>query len=152
VTQAAQDLRNLINDLNADILQEGLIFALHQIIERQQRSYAIAIRSNLAYRPGSLTPAQELNLLRIVQEALTNACQHSSASEVWVDLQSEYQSSEKAHISVEIRDNGVGFDPASPSTSGWGLKNMQRRAQQLGVTLQIHSQPGAGAQIRLCIE
>jgi signal transduction histidine kinase len=87
-----------------------------------------------------------------VQEALTNACQHGHASEVWVDLQSKYQSGGKAHISVEICDNGDGFDPASPSTSGWGLKNMQRRAEQLGATWQIQSQPGEGTHVRLGIE
>jgi signal transduction histidine kinase len=69
-----------------------------------------------------------------------------------VDLQSEYQSSAKARISVEICDNGDGFNPAPPSTSSWGLKNMQHRAEQLGATLQIHSQPGEGTHVRLCIE
>lgn len=151
ITQAAQDLRNLINDLNADILQDGLLSALGQVIERQQRSYAIPIHAQLDYPAGLLSPVQELNVLRIVQEALTNSCRHSRGSEIWVTLGKEEQGSGGAGIFVEIRDNGDGFDPGYPHGSGWGLRNMQHRAEQLGAVLHIHSGPGQGSVVRLTL-
>jgi len=151
ITQAAQDLRNLINDLNADILADGLLLALRRVLQRQQANYGLPIHAQLDYAGGQLTPTQELNLLRIVQEALTNLCRHSQASQAWVTLRSHAQAGETPAIVVEIRDDGMGFDPAAPDGSGWGLKNMQRRAEQLGAALSIHSQPGQGSTLRLVV-
>lgn len=152
ITQAAQDLRNLINDLNADILQDGLLLAVGRVIERQQRSYAIPIHAQLDYDTGLLTPVQELNLLRIVQEALTNSCRHSHASEIRVTLLCESQTGLGAKMAVEICDNGDGFDLTAVQSSGWGLKNMQRRGEQLGGHLHIESRAGQGTLVRLTVE
>jgi len=151
VTQAATDLRNLINDLNADILANGLLIALHRVIERQQRTFHIPIRAELAYEAGLLLPAQELNLLRIAQEALTNSCRHSDASEIWVEMGWERQTEGAAQITLEIRDNGVGFAPDTSPKGGWGLRNMRERCEQLGASLGIQSRPGAGTAIRLTV-
>lgn len=151
VAATAQELRNLIHDLNADILDDGLLVALGRVIERQQRSFAIPIQSQLTYDAGLLTPVQEFNLLRIVQEALTNSCRHSNASEIRVKLLSESQVGRGAQIAVEIRDNGDGFDLASVQGAGWGLTNMQRRSEQIGGRLHIHSQPGQGTTLRLIL-
>jgi signal transduction histidine kinase len=152
VTLAAQELRNLINDLNADILDNGLVTALGRIIARQQRSSAIDIQSHLAYEAGLLTPAQETNVLRIVQEALTNSCRHSNASEIRVTLQCETQAGCRTKIKAEISDNGQGFDAETLTGAGWGLKNMQSRGEQLGTSVHIHSRPGQGTTIRLTME
>ncbi len=152
VTLAAQELRNLINDLNADILDNGLLVALRRVIERQQRISAILIQSQLAYEAGLLTPAQETNMLRIVQEALTNSCRHSNASKIRVTLQCEPQAGRMRRIVVEVSDNGQGFDANAVIGAGWGLKNMQSRGEQLGAHFHIHSRPGEGTTIRLTME
>ncbi len=149
---AAQELRNLINDLNADILTEGLPTALDRIIKRQQRSFGIPIRAQIGYQPGLLTPAQELNVLRIVQEAISNSCRHSNASEIGVAMQCESQAGCGAKIELEIADNGDGFQTTAVEGAGWGLKNMQSRSQQLGAYFHIHSRPGEGTFVRLTME
>jgi signal transduction histidine kinase len=150
VTQAAQDLRNLINDLSAEILADGLLSALGQVIQRQQANYDLPIHTELDYPKDLLPPAQELNLLRIMQEALTNLCRHSGADQAWVSMKVEQVGGEPALL-VEVRDNGSGFDPLHPAGSGWGIRNMQHRAEQLGATLSIHSQPGQGSTVKLIL-
>ena len=98
-----------------------------------------------------MTPAQEFNLLRIVQEALTNLCRHSHVTQPWVTVDSAAPPGERPTLVVEIRDDGVGFDAAALAGVGWGIKNMQRRAEQLGATLSLRSQPGQGSVVRLAV-
>jgi signal transduction histidine kinase len=140
ITQSMQDLRSLISELNEEILPNGLVTALQDAIERHRRAYSITIRADLDYPPGRLTLNQELNLLRIVQEALANASRHGGATEVWVSIRCTPEDELPTALKVQIRDNGQGFDVNHPSSGGWGLKNMQRRAEQLGALLYIQSQ------------
>ena len=84
-----------------------------------------------------LTTTQNLDLLRIVQEALTNVLKHSGAKRVEVDLLRG-----DATLTVEVRDNGKGVQ--SPAAGeGTGMRSMQARARRLGATFSIGSQPGA---------
>jgi signal transduction histidine kinase len=87
-------------------------------------------------------PATEVVALRIVQEALANARKHARADRVAVTV--EYAPDA---VSVEIRDDGAGFDPATP-TAGFGLKGMHSRVLESGGTLDISSRPGAGTAVR----
>lgn len=152
VTQAAQELRNLINDLNADLLAEGLPTALDRIIRRQQRSFAIPIQARIIYDSGWLTSRQELNVLWIVQEAISNSCRHSNASKIQVAVYCESQAGKEANIELEIADNGDGFHATAVEGAGWGLKNMQSRSQQLGAHFHIDSRPGEGTLVRLTMK
>ncbi len=81
----------------------------------------------------------------MVTEALANVAKHANATEVWVSLMVENQ-----ELAVEVRDNGVGFDPAAPIPSGhYGLQGLQERAELSEGTVDITSQPGSGTKIRL---
>jgi signal transduction histidine kinase len=84
-----------------------------------------------------------LQILRLLQEALTNVAQHSRADRADVRLTCRDQL-----LHIEIHDNGVGFDPAAPvrgpgTGTGTGLHSMRARAQRLGGTLHIRSTAGA---------
>lgn len=150
ITHSTQDLRHLVNELNDQILPDGLIPALQQLIQRQQRAYSIDIQADLTCAPALLTVNQELHVLRIVQEALANAARHSGAVHVWIMARcAEVEGG--TVLQVQIRDDGCGFDPSQQSGAGWGLKNMQRRAGQANGALHIHSKPGAGAEIELLV-
>lgn len=85
-------------------------------------------------------------LLRIAQEALTNARRHATAHRVVLTL--TYQPST---VSLDIVDDGVGFDAGAVEGRGFGLTSMHRRAQQLGGTLNIDSEPGQGSTINATI-
>ena len=151
ITQSIQDLRNLINELNQQILPDGLLNGLERMIRRHKRTYPSTIHLDLAYTPGLLPLNQELNVLRIVQEALSNASRHSEATQIWVTLGYEHEDGRAVALTVQIRDDGQGFDVADRLGRGSGLRNMQRRAEQLGAVLDIQSQPGVETTIRLTV-
>lgn len=88
-----------------------------------------------------LPPAASLDLMRVLQEALTNVLRHSHASWAEVELQRD-----AVGLWLTIRDNGIGF-PASADGArhGTGLHSMRARAGRLGGTLDVTSSPGATA-------
>ncbi len=85
-----------------------------------------------------LTSTQSMDLLRILQESLTNVLKHSGASWVEVDLVND-----ETALQLVVRDNGKGIAPSDDATPGTGMRSMQARARRLGATFSIGSQPGA---------
>ena len=91
--------------------------------------------------PSSPLGKRDPELLRIVQEALTNARKHSEARRVVVAL-----GAERGRIWAQVSDDGRGFGPGS--SPGIGLSSMSERAHALGGTLKIESEPGKGTKVR----
>ncbi|MCK4450785.1 MAG: ATP-binding protein, partial [Anaerolineae bacterium] len=79
-------------------------------------------------------------LYRIAQEALNNVVKHAHASQVEIRLEDR-----EGAIALEVRDDGIGFDPQDEYPGHLGLQSMQERATRLGGTLEIESAPGHGA-------
>lgn len=93
-----------------------------------------------------LMPSAELQLVRIVQEALTNVRKHAKASHASVELRRR-----NGTVLVTITDDGVGYDASAPKRSEmpqFGLATMRERAESIGGTLMIESKPGAGSTVR----
>jgi signal transduction histidine kinase len=89
-----------------------------------------------------LHPEVEVTLLRVAQEALANVAKHAAASRVWITL--SYMGDV---VTLDVRDDGAGFDPAltpDSDTGGFGLIAMRQRVQRLAGQLEIESEPGAG--------
>jgi signal transduction histidine kinase len=90
-------------------------------------------------------------LFRIIQESLNNAGKHAHAQTIWiaVDLTSP------AAVVLSIRDDGVGFDPLTLDQASQrrhlGLKHMRERVENLKGTVEVHSQPGSGTEIRVVL-
>jgi signal transduction histidine kinase len=82
------------------------------------------------------------NIFLIVKEAINNAVKHSGCQNLWVVF------TKKVELEMEVRDDGCGFDPASP-TSRNGIVNIKHRASKIGGTLQLHSVKGAGTRVTL---
>jgi signal transduction histidine kinase len=114
------------------------------------RNAGTVIQAELHCATDFIPVDQELHILRIVQEALANAARHSDAAHVWIAVGCVEQNG-ATMLHVQIRDDGRGFDPVGQTSAGWGLKNLQRRADQLHGALRIDSQPGRGAVIDLTI-
>lgn len=96
-----------------------------------------------------LAPSTEIQLVRIVQEALNNARKHASASRVDVRVDSD-----AGALHVEITDDGQGFDPLVIDHRGWprlGLQTMRERAQAVGGRFTVTSSPGAGTTVSVRI-
>ena len=89
-----------------------------------------------------LEPARGLDLLRLLQEALTNVLKHSGATRLDVLLRRE-----EGCVRVEVADDGRGFDLDAAQGTGAGLSSMGARARRLGCALTIDSTPGNGTHI-----
>ncbi len=145
IRRAARDLREAIYDLRAykdgttDVRQ--LFGSLLDLNRRRMPD------CDLAFDPEeglleSLSERGGTELLRIVQEALTNVRRHSGARRVNVAVLSRGDSFE-----AEVSDDGRGFDPGA-LPSGIGTLGMRERALGLGGRIEVQSQPGAGTTVR----
>jgi len=95
-----------------------------------------------------LDPSRALQVLRIVQEALTNVVKHASARSIAIGALPDADASGRATVLVTIADDGAGFDPAH-ARKGRGLNNLRQRAAELGASLDIRSAPGRGTVVSL---
>jgi len=92
-----------------------------------------------------LRPEEQHNLLAIAKEAMNNALKHSHATQAEISF-----GQQAGKILIEIRDNGVGFDPTDAQlTTSNGLNNMRNRAKEIGAELTIESRPTEGTRIRV---
>jgi signal transduction histidine kinase len=94
--------------------------------------------------PQALHPEVEVTLLRVAQEALANVAKHAGAAHAWVTL-----SYMEDVVTLDVRDDGAGFDRAEPSPTGggFGLIAMRQRVNRLAGQLEIESEPGAGTAV-----
>jgi NarL family two-component system sensor histidine kinase YdfH len=86
------------------------------------------------------------HLLRLTREGLTNIARHAQASQAWVRA-----GVENAMITLDIEDNGIGFDPAQVTTGHYGLLGLRERARLMNGHLLIESEQGRGTLVRLCL-
>lgn len=94
-----------------------------------------------------LSPPVELQLLRIIQEALANARKHSGASKTHVKLRQD-----GSFILASVQDDGSGFDPSIRTRAAFprfGLAIMRERAESIGGTLAIDTTPGEGTRVKI---
>jgi len=92
-----------------------------------------------------VAPEIEFALLRATQGALANVIRHAHASRVGVTI-----SFMENEVAVDVRDDGVGFDPATLD-HGFGLDAMRQRIAALSGTMQVESEPGGGTAISACV-
>jgi signal transduction histidine kinase len=93
----------------------------------------------------SLTPMCEVQLVRIIQEALTNVRLHAHANHIWIKFEPQ-----AGQLCVEIRDDGIGFVEKTLKKH-FGLQSMRERTESVQGKLSIESKLGHGTQLRLCL-
>jgi signal transduction histidine kinase len=86
----------------------------------------------------------KVEMYRIVQESLNNIVKYARASQVEIRVRIETD-----QVHMEIRDNGIGFDPACVKPTSLGLRIMREHAETIHAQLQVVSQPGSGTTISL---
>lgn len=143
--QLSDSAKNALNDLRLMIDSLGSastdLPAMLGMFRTRIRVALNACKVNLEWHVEELPPVKDfgperaLNLLRILQEAFTNALKHSEADSISLSAYSEPFETDSCLIKIEIRDNGNGFD--SNIENGNGLKNMQYRAKKINADLQI---------------
>lgn len=144
---ACADVRESILSLRTTVSAErGLVAALSDFLGRYSEQTGLRVELNT----GGLDQIRfdletELQLLRIIQEALTNVRKHARASRAWVSL-----TDAGSGISIIIGDDGQGFDPRSIKQGPghrFGLQIMRERAEKAGGTLAVGSSPGDGTRV-----
>ena len=142
VDETYEEVRDLIEGLR---LLPGRTPAFTEVLEEYARRFAVrtGIRVETDIEDLRLPLAAQVQLLRVVQEALTNVRRHARASRVTLELRSTPQGLLRLHIC----DDGVGFDLQRLQAEGkrhFGLLTMRERVQSLGGRLEIRSRPGEG--------
>ncbi|MBV9643763.1 MAG: AAA family ATPase [Verrucomicrobia bacterium] len=132
--------------LRSNIIEEaGLIEALHRLAERSNIPGLLrcSFRSSRV-REETLAPQVQQDLLRIAQEAISNAIRHAQPTVISVTLRWT-----PPNLVLRITDNGSGFDKGRKmrGREGFGFTNMQERAKNLGADLSIRTRAGGGTSV-----
>lgn len=146
--EAYTELRELLAHFRAPFDERGIIAAIENVVERFRKESDILIFFHNQWRPIKLTSVLEMQVLRIIQEALNNIRKHSHAHAVRVLLRVE---SDGTHVAL-VEDDGVGIGgPVLDGKPGEhvGLSIMEERARRLGGQLTIESEPNEGTRIEL---
>lgn len=146
VREALDDMRLMIDSLEpVDDDLNAVLAMFHDRLAPRLRASGVTLHWDVALLPplAALTPARVLHLLRILQEAVSNALRHGAARTLWIGA-----GLHAGEVHIVVRDDGSGFDPERVY-GGRGLKNMRRRAAECAVALRIVSRPGAGTTVTL---
>jgi signal transduction histidine kinase len=145
--EVADELRAIVVGLRpVDLSGDGLDVALRKQVELLDRVHGAAVRFVGGTVP-RLAAAAEGAAYRIAQEALHNALRHGTPSTVDVRV-----GVDGGVVSLEVADDGRGFDPGPAGSSGrLGLASMRDRARAAGGRLEVRSAPGAGTVVRLLL-
>jgi signal transduction histidine kinase len=139
------EMRALIFELRPESLEiEGLVAALDKQIAATSARYNIAVEAALGEEPALSLGNKEV-FYRIGQEALHNIVKHSRATQASVRL-----AASNGDVTMEISDNGVGFDAGQSFPGHIGLVSMAERAGSIGARLEVESTPGKGTTVRIC--
>jgi two-component system nitrate/nitrite sensor histidine kinase NarX len=150
--EAYKDVREAILGLRESVTSaDGLEGALREYLRKYSRQ--TGIKSTLtcdgsAHR--ALNPRSEIQLLRVVQEALTNVRKHAGARHAAVSLHAD-----DGVVTLAVMDDGSGFDPGRLEEAldhGFGLASMRERVEQIGGTLAVHTAPGMGTRVEVRLQ
>jgi signal transduction histidine kinase len=134
--------RRLVHALRPQQLDgTSLPDAVRRLADRLSADAGITAKAVVTGDPVALDPAAETQLLRVVQEALSNVGRHARATEVTLTL--SYLDDE---VVIDVQDNGTGFAVERP-TGGVGLAAMRERVDGLGGVLTVESEPGEGTTV-----
>jgi PAS domain S-box-containing protein len=138
------DVRSYIFDLRPSTLtgrniEEGLRLLAEDFEKASSIPCSVEVEAGALVGLEGAAP----QLIQIAREALSNVARHSHASACYLGIRRE-----GANTLIEIRDDGRGFKPAQTS-GGSGLKNMRKRAAQIGARVEFISEPGKGSIVRI---
>ncbi|MGE5263201.1 MAG: ATP-binding protein, partial [Acidobacteriota bacterium] len=145
--EAYTDVRDSIFSLRTTGASDwGLVATLRDHVAEYRANYGINTELFVQDEEIARFPAEvEVQVQRIIQEALTNVRKHSGASWACVRFKRDDH-----HVRISVEDNGRGFDPMKMTEDGsrhFGLQIMRERAESVGGELEIQSQPNSGTQV-----
>jgi signal transduction histidine kinase len=143
---ALTEMRALIFELRPETLEkEGLVAALARHAAAMGARYEIAVETALGAEPDVPLATKEA-LYRIAQEALSNAVKHARATRISLVL-----AHDPVALTLEVRDDGIGFESTGAFPGHLGLVSIRERTEQIGGTVDVESVPGRGTAVRAVI-
>jgi two-component system nitrate/nitrite sensor histidine kinase NarX len=144
VRDSLADVRELLLHFRTRTRDQDIEPALRMTLHKFELQAGIEVRADIEADGGPLAADVQIQVLHIVQEALSNVRKHAGARRVDVNVRSV------PRWSFELRDDGVGFDPDAPRADQHvGLQIMRERAATIGAALLVASRPGQGTRVRL---
>jgi signal transduction histidine kinase len=141
--EIASDVHHMSYELHPSKLRTiGLVAALQALCRDTSKQRSLQVVFTHHAIPSSVDANVSLCIYRIVQEALHNVARHSHATEAQVSVTCDH-----GHISLQVADSGVGFDPRRVAQAGLGLVSMRERVVTVKGQLAINAVPGGGTQI-----
>lgn len=137
IDHVLKEIREISRNLFPVMFEEiGLKISVEQLLEKVMESDNFYVGNEIKYLPNTLPVKAELQIYRIIQEALNNTRKYAQAESAFVRIMQE-----KDHVLVEIKDNGKGFDVAEVLKSGkaFGLLTIQQRCDTLNSKAIISS-------------
>jgi len=144
LAEAYTETRQAIDNLRF-APQQDMAFWLDQITRNFERTSGLSVITKLPATLPQFTPEIQAQLVRIIQEALSNVRKHARADTVNIFIRQRNND-----LQMDISDNGIGFSSEDiPDLSRHGLRGMRERAELIGADFQITSQTGSGTTIHI---
>lgn len=147
---ALSDARESIWNMRAQVLEKyDLSGALERVASQLTDDTGIESSVEVIGTSRRLPPIVENNLLRIGQEAVTNACKHGNPRKIQIKI-----TYDRRRVELTVEDDGIGFDTenvSSESNRSFGLVGIRERVEILGGEAEIQSKPGEGTKVRVVI-
>jgi two-component system, NarL family, sensor histidine kinase DegS len=144
------NIRDFIHQLRPPMLDElGLDGAIEETVDQMRRPDGPTLTTDLRGPEDLLADRERTAVLRVTQEALQNVRKHADASAVLIRTGLEDEA-----WTLEVRDDGRGFDPEAVAARGrrnFGLQFMRERAALIGARFDVRSHPDGGTVVRLTI-
>jgi signal transduction histidine kinase len=137
-------MRTLLIELRPSALGEQTLGQLLELLADSARARSGTTITLQVEGDHPLSNNVTLIFYRIAQESLNNIAKHAEATEVNLWLNSDGED-----VSLQIADDGRGFDPTNIPPGHLGISIMQERAREIGAAIQIDSNPGDGTLIKV---
>jgi two-component system nitrate/nitrite sensor histidine kinase NarX len=141
--ESLADVRELLLHFRTRAGEGDLVAALRATLQKFQHQTGLATQVEVRGHALPLAPDLQVQVLHVVQEALSNVRKHAGATQVWLTLAAQ------PSWHIEVRDDGRGFTPRPDRDDDphVGLRIMRERAAAIGAQVQVHSAPGTGTRV-----
>lgn len=147
VKESYGDVRELLLHFRTRANTEDIEPALATTLQKFEHQSGIKTTLTIQGQGLPLAPDVQIQVLHIIQEALSNVRKHAHASKAWLDVQ------QQPAWRLEVRDDGIGFNPETDQydETHVGMRIMTERAQRIGATIEVVSTPSRGSSVILTL-
>lgn len=147
VRESTADVRELLVHFRTRTNGEDIVPALRTTLRKFEHQTGLQTHLSLQGDGLPLAPDVQVQVLHVVQEALSNVRKHARAQQVWIEVEQD------THWRVEVRDDGQGFEAScgEPGEMHVGLRIMRERAERIDALVAVDSVPGAGTCVSLTL-